>query len=180
MAVSADTAVVGAPGKNGSAKLLAQLPEAEMEELSTEIARLGLVDPEASNEVITEFHALTKVHQRGAQGGMDVAREMLIASVGEERAREIMDRLSAVVTDVPFSFLGHADPRQVVSFLQQEHPQRVGIGARKLRAQQRGDPVFAYEVAHWRAPANARDQLVFFLLEHRLTTSRPIPCILSR
>src|SRR2546429_534522 len=38
-------------GKDDSAKLLAQLPEAEGEELSTEIARLGLVEPEASANV---------------------------------------------------------------------------------------------------------------------------------
>jgi len=114
-------------GKEDSAKLLAHMPVSEVEELSTEIARLGLVDPEASDEILTEFHALTKIHQRGGQGGRDVAREMLIASLGEERAREIMDRLSAVVTDVPFSFLGRADPRQVVSFLQHEHPQTIAL-----------------------------------------------------
>src|SRR2546430_2298868 len=114
-------------GKEDSAKLLSHLPEAEVEELSTEIARLGLVDPDASDEILTEFHALTRIHQRGGQGGMDVAREMLIASLGEERAREIMDRLSAIVTDVPFSFLGRADPRQVVSFLQHEHPQTIAL-----------------------------------------------------
>src|SRR5581483_5795785 len=97
-------------GKDESARLLAQLPEDEVEELSTEIARLGLVDPDIADEILTEFHALTKIHQQGGAGGVEVAREMLIASIGEERAREIMDRLSAVVTDVPFSFLGKADP----------------------------------------------------------------------
>jgi flagellar motor switch protein FliG len=114
-------------GKEESAKLLAQLPEDEVEELSTEIARLGLVDPDVGDEILTEFHALTKIHQQGNAGGVEVAREMLIASLGEERAREIMDRLSAVVTDVPFSFLGKADPRQVVSFLQHEHPQTIAL-----------------------------------------------------
>jgi flagellar motor switch protein FliG len=114
-------------GKEESARLLAQLPEDEVEELSTEIARLGLVDPDAADEILTEFHALTKIHQQGSAGGMEVAREMLIASLGEERAREIMDRLSAVVTDVPFSFLGKADPRQIISFLQHEHPQTIAL-----------------------------------------------------
>lgn len=114
-------------GKEESARLLAQLPEDEVEELSTEIARLGLVDPDIADEILTEFHALTKIHQQGGAGGVEVAREMLIASIGEERAREIMDRLSAVVTDVPFSFLGKADPRQVVSFLQHEHPQTIAL-----------------------------------------------------
>jgi|SRR5579859_2469497 len=114
-------------GKDESARLLAQLPEDEVEELSTEIARLGLIDPDTADEVMAEFHALTKLHQQGGTGGVEVAREMLVASVGEERAREIMDRLSAIVTDVPFAFLGKADPRQVVTFLQHEHPQTVAL-----------------------------------------------------
>jgi len=114
-------------GKDDSARLLSQLPEAEVEELSTEIARLGLVDPESAGDVLTEFHAMAKLRQRAGQGGLDFAREMLIASLGEEKAGEILERLSAVVTDVPFSFLGRADPRQVVSFLQNEHPQTIAL-----------------------------------------------------
>src|SRR2546421_7170891 len=114
-------------GKEEASKLLAQLPEAEVEELSTEIARLGLVDPESAGDVLTKFHTMAKHRQRASQGGLDLAREMLIASLGEERAGEILERLSAVVTDVPFSFLGRADPRQVVSFLQNEHPQPIGL-----------------------------------------------------
>src|SRR3989440_11015943 len=115
-------------GKEEAGKLLAQLPVAEVEELSTEIARLGLVDPESAGEVLTEFHGMAKQRQRASQGGLDLAREMLIASLGEEKAGEILERLSAVVTDVPFSFLGRADPRQVVSFLQHEHPQTIALG----------------------------------------------------
>jgi flagellar motor switch protein FliG len=113
--------------KEEASKLLAQLPEAEVEELSTEIARLGLVDPESAGEVLTEFHTMAKARQKASQGGLDLAREMLIASLGEEKAGEILERLSAVVTDVPFSFLGRADPRQVVSFLQNEHPQTIAL-----------------------------------------------------
>jgi len=114
-------------GRVESAKLLAQLPEAEVEELSTEIARLGLVAPEDAGEVLTEFHTMAKQRQRASQGGLDLARDMLIASLGEERAGEILERLSNVVTDMPFSFLGRADPRQVVSFLQNEHPQTIAL-----------------------------------------------------
>ena len=114
-------------GKEESAKLLAQLPEAEVEELSTEIARLGLVAPEDAGDVITEFHAMAKLRQRASQGGLDLAREMLIASLGEEKAKEILERLSAVVTDLPFAFLNRADPRHVISFLQNEHPQTIAL-----------------------------------------------------
>lgn len=114
-------------GREESAKLLSQLQDTEVEELSTEIARLGMVDPDAAGEIVTEFHAMIKSQQRGGQGGLEFARDLLNASLGEERASEFMERLAAVVTDVPFSFLGNADPRQVVSFLQNEHPQTIAL-----------------------------------------------------
>ena len=113
--------------KEDSARVLSQLRETEVEELSTEIARLGLVDAEVGNEVLTEFHTMAKLQQRGGQGGMELARELLKASLGEDRAREIVDRLALVVTYVPFSSLGRADPRQLVSFLQNEHPQTIAL-----------------------------------------------------
>jgi flagellar motor switch protein FliG len=114
-------------GREESAKLLSQLQDTEVEELSTEIARLGTVDPDAAGDIVAEFHGMIKSQQIGGQGGLDFARDLLNASLGEERASEVMERLAAVVTDVPFSFLGNADPRQVVSFLQNEHPQTIAL-----------------------------------------------------
>src|SRR4029453_11061217 len=39
----------------------------------------------------------------------------------------ILDRLSATVTDMPFKFINRADPRQVISFVQHEHPQTIAL-----------------------------------------------------
>jgi flagellar motor switch protein FliG len=58
---------------------------------------------------------------------MDLARDMLEASLGPDRAVEIVHRLSASLNDVPFGFLSHADPRQVLSFVQNEHPQTIAL-----------------------------------------------------
>src|SRR2546423_1184101 len=58
-------------GKDEAGKLLAQLPEAEVEELSTEIARLGRVDPESAGEVLTEFHTMAKHRPPARQSGPD-------------------------------------------------------------------------------------------------------------
>ncbi|MDQ0368236.1 flagellar motor switch protein FliG [Catenuloplanes indicus] len=112
--------------KERSAKLLAQLKESEVEELSAEIARLGRVESETADTVMDEFHAQITVRHAG-QGGLEYARELLEASLGPERASMILDRLNASMTDMPFNFLSHADPRQVLSFLQHEHPQTIAL-----------------------------------------------------
>jgi flagellar motor switch protein FliG len=110
-----------------SARVLSLLRESEVEELSSEIARLGYVDAVAADAVLTEFHEAATNRSYTMQGGLDFARDLLHASLGPERAGEIADRLSAAMTDVPFGFISHADPRQVLSFVQNEHPQTIAL-----------------------------------------------------
>ena len=113
-------------GKEYSTRVLASLSEAEVEELSAEIARLGKLEPAVVVDVIDEFYALATTKHAGA-GGMGYARELLEASLGTERANLILDRLQASMNDMPFNFLSHADPRQVLSYVQYEHPQTIAL-----------------------------------------------------
>ncbi|MEV6600682.1 flagellar motor switch protein FliG [Actinoplanes sp. NPDC051346] len=113
-------------GKEYSSRVLANMKENEVEELSAEIARLGKLEPEVVNDVIDEFYALATTKHAGA-GGMAYARELLEASLGTERAALILDRLQASMTDMPFNFLSHADPRQLLSYVQYEHPQTIAL-----------------------------------------------------
>ncbi|OJF11684.1 flagellar motor switch protein FliG [Couchioplanes caeruleus] len=113
-------------GKEASAKVLANMKENEVEELSAEIARLGKLEPDVVSDVIDEFYAMATTKHAGA-GGMAYARELLEASLGSERAALILDRLQASMTDMPFNFLSHADPRQLLSYVQHEHPQTIAL-----------------------------------------------------
>ena len=113
-------------GKEYSTRVLANMKENEVEELSAEIARLGKLEPEVVVDVIDEFYAMATTKHAGA-GGLAYARELLEASLGPERATLILDRLQASMTDMPFNFLSHADPRQLLSYVQYEHPQTIAL-----------------------------------------------------
>src|SRR3712207_9270482 len=80
-------------GKENAAKVLGQMGDPEAEELTAEIVRTGFVDADAIDSVVDEFHTMMVVQRHVAQGGMDFAREMLVQSLGKERAGEIVDRL---------------------------------------------------------------------------------------
>ena len=114
-------------GKEHAAKVLGQMRDSEVEELTAEIVRTAYVDPDAIDNVVDEFHSMMQVQRHAAQGGMDFAREMLVQSLGREKANEIVDRLAAVFADLPFAFLEKADSRQLLSFVQDEHPQTVAL-----------------------------------------------------
>ena len=113
-------------GKEYSTKVLSGMAEAEVEELSAEIARLGRLENDVVGDVIDEFYAMATTKHVGA-GGVAYARELLEASLGAERAKLILDRLQASMNDMPFNFLSHADPRELLSYVQHEHPQTIAL-----------------------------------------------------
>lgn len=114
-------------GRERAAKVLKAMGEREVEEITAEIARLDHVPTEVVESVLDEFQGLLQARTYVAQGGVDFARDILEASVGAGKAREIVDRLQASMVEVPFEFLRQADPRQVLSFLQDEHPQTIAL-----------------------------------------------------
>jgi len=123
-------------GKDQAARVLSQLKESEVEEITAEIVRLGTVDSEVADEVLAEFHDLATAHRYVGQGGMDLAKELLEASLGQDRAGEIIGRLADALKEVPFGFLAQADPRQLLSFVQDEHPQTIALVLAHLSAAQ--------------------------------------------
>ncbi|MDP9396047.1 MAG: flagellar motor switch protein FliG [Actinomycetota bacterium] len=114
-------------GREASAKVLAQMKDTEVEEITAEIMRLRDVEPEESEAVLGEFHELVQAKGMVMQGGLSFARDLLEASLGAERAGEIMGRLSAAFMEMPFQFLHKTDPRQLLSFVQDEHPQIIAL-----------------------------------------------------
>ncbi|MFC7479763.1 flagellar motor switch protein FliG [Luedemannella flava] len=114
-------------GKEHSARIISRLREAEVEELTSEIARMSSIAPEQARAVLDEFHSLAMSRHLTTHGGLEFARELLEASLGPERAAEILSRLAVPMPDMPFGFLAHADPRQVLSFVQHEHPQLIAL-----------------------------------------------------
>jgi flagellar motor switch protein FliG len=110
-----------------SAKVLRTLRESEVAEVMTEIARLEHVPVDEVAGVRTEFQASLVAREHVAQGGIERARELLEESLGPDKAREILERLSASLVQRPFEFLRRADPRQVITYLQDEHPQTIAL-----------------------------------------------------
>jgi flagellar motor switch protein FliG len=141
-------------GKEHSSKVLASLREAEVEELTAEIARLERIDADVVDQVLTEFSELAAASRYASSGGVGFAREVLEATVGADKADEIMGRLTAAMLEMPFQFLRRADPRQLLSFLQDEHPQLIALVLSHMGPEQavtvlaRLSPGLQAEVAH--------------------------------
>jgi flagellar motor switch protein FliG len=123
-------------GKEQAARVMAQLDESEIEEITTEIARLERVDARLADQVIEEFYEAS-VGGGGfsARGGLTLAQQLLEASVGSDRAAGLLERLASTLQGQPFEFLQYADARQVVGLLTGEHPQTIALVMAHLRAE---------------------------------------------
>ncbi len=119
-------------GRDRAARVLQQLDEYEIEELTAEIVRLEHVDQSLADEVLDEFWSAATLGV-GVGGGSVLAEKLLEASLGPERAAEMMSRLQQTLAGQPFDFLQQVDARQIVSLLSGEHPQTVALVLAYLR-----------------------------------------------
>jgi flagellar motor switch protein FliG len=114
-------------GKDRAAEVLRSMREQEVAEIMAEVARLHHLESNEIEEVFAEFQDIFIARTQIAQGGYSTARELLEASFGGSKADEILDNLGVTMVAAPFEFLRRADTRQVLSYLQDEHPQTIAL-----------------------------------------------------
>jgi flagellar motor switch protein FliG len=114
-------------GKERAAAVLRTLREQEVAEIMAEVARLHHLEINEIEEVMNEFSEIHTARAHVAQGGYSTARELLEAGFGGSKADEILDNLGVTMVAAPFEFLRRADTRQVLSYLQDEHPQTIAL-----------------------------------------------------
>lgn len=114
-------------GNERSAKVLREMRESEVAEIMSEVARLRNVDSNIVQDVLAEFSDMAEQNIAVTSGGLELARSLLTETLGEDRGSEIIGRITKGRLDLPFEFLAQADPRQVLSFLQEEHPQTITL-----------------------------------------------------
>lgn len=110
-----------------STPILRSLHDTEVADLMTEVARIRDLDPDVVEAVVDEFATLAETRGMVTNGGLELARNLLEQSLGHDKAVEIIDRVSATMVEIPFEFLRYADSRQVLSFIQDEHPQTIAL-----------------------------------------------------
>ncbi|HZH98346.1 MAG TPA: flagellar motor switch protein FliG [Fimbriimonadaceae bacterium] len=114
-------------GPELSGQVIRHLEEEQIEQLSLEVARLDKVTSEQREHVIGEFYDLAIAQDYIAEGGIDHARRVLEEAFGADKAKEVLGKVVTAMQVVPFEFLKRADPGQVLSFIQDEHPQTIAL-----------------------------------------------------
>ena len=123
-------------GPERSADIFKHLKEEEIEELTLEIANTRSVSPQVKEDILNEFYQVCLAQQYIAEGGIGYAKELLDKALGQEKAQEVISKLTASLQVRPFEFVRKTDPSQLLNFIQDEHPPTIAMILSYLTASQ--------------------------------------------
>ncbi len=121
-------------GEDIASELMSRLNIEQVEELSREIAELGAIDASEQDVILEEFYTLAMAHQYVEQGGLSYAQSLLEKSLPPDVANDIIKQVTQTIQKSPFQFLQKTDAENVLTFIQDEHPQTIALILAHLQA----------------------------------------------
>ncbi len=107
--------------------ILKQLPIKSVEEVTRELASMRSVPQDVRDAVLDEFYNLAVAQSWACEGGLERARALLMKGMDPKEADRIMSAISQHVRKTPFSFLQKAESSNLLTFIQDEHPQTIAL-----------------------------------------------------
>src|SRR5436190_427441 len=120
-------ALLIALGPEKAGEVLKHLSDGEVQALSAEMANMRKIPAEMTAAVLDELVMTVSSDEQAALGGVDFTRAALEASMGKQRADEVLEQLAARDGARPFAFLRKTPPDQIVAFLSEESPQTIAL-----------------------------------------------------
>ncbi|MDJ0954321.1 MAG: flagellar motor switch protein FliG [Acidimicrobiia bacterium] len=119
-------ALVVAVGSSAASGMLDHLTEDEVEQLATEVAKIGRLRQETIDVVFQEVYAASQSDEVFASGGVDYARDLL-TQWNSAQGPEMIERMMSDLDAVPFGFVRQVEADKLGDVLAGEHPQTVAV-----------------------------------------------------
>ena len=116
-------------GEEGASEVIKNLEDSEIQQVGYYMARFTDVAPEELDVVLEEFYNKSG----GAGDGFiinasgDFVRSTISRALGGDRAKELVDNLSANVEESALESLKWLDPKAIANFITHEHPQTIAL-----------------------------------------------------
>lgn len=114
--------------------VLKHLSETEVEVISAEIIKMRHLSGEDTASALRDYNNILSGHLPPARGGQDMAKRLLEASFGTERAEGMLGRVSVSMSGTTLDFLNAADPSQLATLIENEMPQTIALILARLSA----------------------------------------------
>lgn len=120
-------AVVIALGTDKASKLYKYLSNEDVEKLTLEVAKLGHLEAEQTEQILDEFYKTCLTQKVVTDGGLEYARAVLEKAYGENMATELLHKVSKYLKNRSFDFIEKADVKNLFSILQHERAQTIAL-----------------------------------------------------
>jgi flagellar motor switch protein FliG len=107
-------------------QLMAKLSPKQVELVSIEIAKVGLIPAEEQEQVIQSFAGANPNALVGGVGGLEVAKSLVEQALGKA-AGATLDTVRQSIEALPFGFLQKVDSQNLLTFIIDEHPQTIAL-----------------------------------------------------
>jgi flagellar motor switch protein FliG len=115
-------------GPESAAQMLKHFDELEIESISTEMAKLSLLDQETQAEILREFSDVAVLAGTALRGGVDYTEHTLQKAIGSFKTASLVSRLAPQRSPVPaMRAILEAEPRHVLNLLRGEQPQTAAL-----------------------------------------------------
>jgi flagellar motor switch protein FliG len=151
-------------GPEGAAQIMKNLDEHELEAVSSEMSKVGLISQDLQGEVLREFTDVAVQAGTAIRGGVEYTQNSLEKAIGVYKASNIINRISPTRTPVAaVQKVADLEARQIFNLIKQEQPQTVALIISYISPDKASD-VLSF------LPQEIRDQVV-----ERLATMAPTP-----
>jgi flagellar motor switch protein FliG len=113
--------------QDAAGSLLKELPTELVEEVTRALASLGEIPKELADAIVEEFYTQRIAAQYAREGGLDYAKMLLKNSLDPKLADKVIQGIQTQVQRTPFAFLQKAESENLLTFIQEEHPQTIAM-----------------------------------------------------
>ncbi len=128
--------VMIAVGADNASKIYKYLKEDEVEQLTFEIARLNQIPSQQTEDVLQSYYQFCLTQKVVTEGGVEYARSVLEKAFGAQTATSLLDRITKSLRTKAFEFIRKADYKNLMTIIQNEHPQTIALILSYARADQ--------------------------------------------
>lgn len=119
--------VLSSIGAGNASEVYKYFNEDEVEKLTIEVAKMDYWPGEVVSGVLNDFYELCLTQKVISEGGVEYAREILQKAFGEERANTLFERITKQLKSKAFAFIRKADYKNLLTVVQNEHPQTIAL-----------------------------------------------------
>jgi len=112
--------------RDQAAQLLGKLSPKQVELVTIEIAKLGVIPADEQQQVLREFTTANPNALSGGVGGLEVARSLVEQALGKA-ASSTLESVRQSIEALPFGFLQKVDTQNLLTFIIDEHPQTIAL-----------------------------------------------------